>query len=458
LQPSLLRPRVPASLAVAIACLSSFMVVMDSTIVNVALPSIGTDLGLPAASLHWVVDAYLLMLGGFMLLAARAGDLFGRRPILQAGLFVFTAASLVGGLAPNGAMLLIARAVQGLGASVLATSTLALIVAVCPGSAERRRAISIWAASSSIASAVGVGIGGLLTTLAGWRWVMFVNVPIGAVLAAMIAVCLSRSPARQDRQPLDVPGALSITLGMGLLMYGISQSATQGWSAPTVLTAWSAAAMLLLAFVRIEATGKHPLVRLDIFRLHNVRMGNIVVLGLGACLTASTFLTSLLLQQTLGYGALDTGLALLPMGLALAVSAMTSRALMDRGVRQLPFVGGLLCAAGLMWMSAAPDQAIYAADVLGPTLCIGTGLGLMLMTATHTALDGVPPQDAGLASGLFNTARQLGAALGVSALSSLTEWQGHHAAFIATATFAVLSAIASLSLRPGAHTLAQHKA
>ena len=397
MQPSLLRPRVPASLAVAIACLSSFMVVMDSTIVNVALPSIGTDLGLPAASLHWVVDAYLLMLGGFMLLAARAGDLFGRRPILQAGLFVFTAASLVGGLAPNGAMLLIARAVQGLGASVLATSTLALIVAVCPGSAERRQAISIWAASSSIASAVGVGIGGLLTTLAGWRWVMFVNVPIGAVLAAMIAVCLSRSPARKDRQPLDVPGALSITLGMGLLMYGISQSATQGWSAPTVLTAWSAAAMLLLAFVRIEATGKHPLVRLDIFRLHNVRMGNIVVLGLGACLTASTFLTSLLLQQTLGYGALDTGLALLPMGLALAVSAMTSRALMDRGVRRLPFVGGLLCAAGLMWMSAAPDQAIYAADELGPTRCIGTGLGLMLMTATHTALDGVPPQDAGLA-------------------------------------------------------------
>lgn len=464
--PSLIRPHMPPWVAVLIACVSSFMVVMDGAIVNVALPAIQADLHLSAIELQWVVDAYLLALGGFMLLAARASDLFGRKPILLSGLLAFTAASLVGGLADSAGLLLAARAVQGFGASALATSTLAVIVAVHPGGPARARAISLWAASSAIASAFGVVIGGVLTAQANWRWVMFVNVPIGICLIAGVAACLSPARRGAERPSLDFPGALTITSGIGALMYGISQSTTQGWGATVVWMALCAAAVLLVLFLMIEARSARPLIQLDIFAVHNVRLGNVVVLGLGACLTASTFFISIVLQQVLGYGPLDAGLAMLPMGLALATAAIVSRPLMDSGVRRLPFFGGLSSAAGLVWMSAVPLDAVFRVHVLGPTLLIGLGLGLMLMTATHTAIDGVPAKDAGLASGLFNTARQLGAALGIASLSTLAHFvaegqlatqgprlaqlQGYRAAFLATAALGALAALTSLTLRRNA--------
>ncbi len=461
--PPLLYARIPAWLAVAIACLSSFMVVMDGAIVNVALPAIQADLQLSAVQLQWVVDAYLLALGGCMLLAARASDLYGRKPILQGGLLLFTMASLWGGLAENGTALLIARAMQGLGASALATSTLAVIVAVHPGGAARGRAISLWAASSAIASAVGVVLGGILTAQANWRWVMFVNVPLGALLMAAVSACLSNATPLAARPRLDWPGALCITLGMGSLMLGISQSTVQGWGSATVLLALAAAALLLTTFVVVETRARQPLIRLDIFDIPNVRLGNLVVLGLGAALTASTFFTSLLLQSVSGYGAMDTGLSLLPMALTLALAAIVSRPLMDRGVRRLPFYGGLISAAGLAWLSDVPAQALFLQHVLGPTLLVGLGLGLMLMTATHTALDGVPGKDTGLASGLFNTARQLGAALGVAILSTLAhtvtqhaqplhstlqaQLMGYHTVFVATAVVCAITALLTLKLR-----------
>jgi len=464
--PSLIRPHMPPWVAVLIACVSSFMVVMDGAIVNVALPAIQADLHLSAIELQWVVDAYLLALGGFMLLAARASDLFGRKPILLSGLLVFTAASLVGGLADSAGLLLTARAVQGFGASALATSTLAVIVAVHPGGPARARAISLWAASSAIASAFGVVIGGVLTAQVNWRWVMFVNVPIGICLIAGVAACLSPARRGSEQPSLDFPGALTITSGIGALMYGISQSTTQGWGATVVGMALCAAAVLLVLFLLIEARSARPLIRLDIFAIHNVRMGNVVVLGLGACLTASTFFISIVLQQVLGYGPRDAGLAMLPMGLALAAAAIVSRPLMDSGVRRLPFLGGLASAAGLVWMSAVPLDAVFRLHVLGPTLLIGLGLGLMLMTATHTAIDGVPAKDAGLASGLFNTARQLGAAMGIASLSTLAHFvaegqlatqgprlaqlQGCRAAFLATAALGALAAFTSLTLRRNA--------
>ncbi|NVD96468.1 MFS transporter [Massilia sp. BJB1822] len=463
LPPALLRPHLPPWVAVAIACLSSFMVVMDGAIVNVALPSMQAELGLSASQLPWVVDAYLLILGGCMLLAARAGDLFGRRRVLQAGLAVFTLASLAGGLAASPALLLGARAVQGLGASALATSTLAVIVAVYPHGAARGRAISCWAASSAIASACGVLIGAVLTAQAGWRWVMFVNVPPGLLLMAAVSLSLqgggTAAPDQpRGRPPLDLAGAASVTLGMGALIYGLSQGAARGWNSVQVLLALGAAVLLLAAFIQCERRVAQPLLPLSIFRLHNVRMGNIVVLGLGASLTAASYLTSLVLQQVAGYGVLDTGLALLPMSLALAVAAIVSRPLMDGGLRRLPFYGGLCSAAGLQWLSHMPAQPVFANDVLGPTLLTGLGLGLMLMTATHTALAGVPGREAGLASGLFNTARQLGAALGIALLSTLVHaiaaqqstLAGYHAAFSATAVLSLAAALASLTLRPTA--------
>jgi EmrB/QacA subfamily drug resistance transporter len=463
--PSLLRAGMPPWAAVAMACACSFMVVMDGAIVNVALPAMQADLRLSAAELQWVVDAYLLALGGFMLLAARASDLYGRRTVLQAGLALFTLASLAGGLAGHGALLLAARALQGLGASALATSTLAVIVAVHPQGPAKARAISLWAASSAVASAFGVVAGGALTSWAGWRWVMFVNVPIGAALFIAVGACLRPAHATGGARPkLDVPGAVAVTLGMGSLMYALSQSVALGWGAASVRASAAAAAVLLAAFWAVQRRSAHPLIRPDLLRARNVWLGNLVVMGLGASLTASTFFISLALQRVAGFSPLDTGLAMLPMGSALAIAAILSRVWMDRGVRRLPALGGWTGAAGLAWMAQLPARPDFGADLLGPTLLTGLGLGLMLMTAAHTAIDGLPPKDAGLASGLFNTSRQLGAALGIALLcalahavsqdalqaqvpATLAQLQGYHAAFLATAAISACAAWASLGLR-----------
>lgn len=445
-KPGLLRPAMPQWLAVLIACVSSFMVVMDGSIVNVALPSMRADLAMSASQLQWVVDAYLLMLGGAMLLAARASDLYGRRRVLLGGLLLFTLSSLAAGFSPSAAALLLARAVQGLGASALATSTLAVIVAVYPSGPGKARSISLWAASSALAAALGVVIGGVLIHYLSWRWVMWVNVPIGLALMLGVATVLAPAPGQGAR--LDLAGAVTITLGMGLLMLGITQIHGAGWPVARHTLLW--AALVLAAFVLVEARAAVPLIRLDIFRVPNVRIGNAVVLGLGATLTCTSFFVSLLLQNVLAYDALATGLALLPMSLALA--AIVSRPLMDAGVRRLPCYGGVLGALGLAWLSTLTAKAQFYHDILPPTLLIGLGLGLMLMSATHTALAGVPGKDVGLASGLFNTARQLGAGLGVALLSCLAQQQSggalaqYQVALLACAGIAAAAGLASLAL------------
>lgn len=460
---SLIHPHIPLWVAVVIACVASFMVVMDGAIVNVALPAMQADLALSSIEQQWVVDAYLLCLGGCMLLAARASDLYGRKRILQSGLLVFTAASLAGGLAMTPAALLIARAIQGFAASALATSTLAVIVAVYPSGSAKARAISLWAASSAMASALGVLIGGLLTEKFGWRWVMFVNVPIGIALLAGVALCMQAQRASHPRVTLDIWGAFSITLGIAALLFAITQAVTLGWGSSTVLAGLASALILILGFIQIQAKTKHPLIPLSIFQLHSVRIGNIVVLALGAALSAATFFLSIVLQQILGYSPLDTGLALLPMGCTLAIAAIVSRPLMESGYRRLPFFGGLISAAGLAWLSRLSLQPDYLRDLLMPSLLIGLGLGLMLMTSAHTALAGVPAKQAGLASGLFNTSRQLGAALGIASLSTLAhsitsaysltqaaiqaQLHGYQGAFLGTAALCILAAVSSLSLK-----------
>ncbi|MCX4751110.1 MFS transporter [Kitasatospora sp. NBC_01287] len=443
------------------------MVVMDGAIVNVALPAIRADLGLSATGQQWVVNAYLLTLGGFILLAARAGDLFGRRAVLRLGLVLFTGASMVGGLADSGATLLCARAVQGVGGSALATSTLGVIMAATQHDARaRQRALSLWAAASSSAAALGVLVGGVLTQRAGWRWVMFVNVPVGIALIAAVSFCLRPAPPRTGPIGLDIPGALAVTTGVGALLYGISLAGEDGWGSPMTLGTLAAAAVLLALFVAVESRSSRPLVRLGVFRLPNLPAGNLVVLLLGATLTASLFLVSQVLQQILDYDALRAGLAMLPMGACLAIAALASRRLLAAGIRRLPCYGGLLGAAGLLWLSRVPLAADYRADLLGPVVLTGLGLGLMLMSAANAATAGVPPQDAGLASGLLNMSRQLGGALGLALLVSLTDAAtrhgagrrdpalaqlgGYHAALLAAAAFSALAALASLRLRGAA--------
>jgi len=460
----LLRPELPLWLVIATACLASFMVVMDGSIVNVALPAMQRDLQLTHEAQQWVIDAYLLSFGGCMLLAARAGDLYGRRPVLLAGLFLFTLASLAGGLASGAALLLAARAVQGVGAAVLATSSMTLVMAATHHDKQARAsALSLWAALNSAGFALGVVIGGLLTEGAGWRWVMFVNVPIGLALMAGIALSLLAPPARTARPRLDVPGALASTLGSALLVYGITQSAALGWGSPLVLGALALALGLFALFIAIERRSASPLVRLSIFRLPGLAVGNLLMLGLGALLAASIYLIATSLQQVAGYGARDTGLAMLPMGLTLAAVRLLFTKAMGAGTaRRLPLWGALLAAAGLAWLGVLPLHAAFMPNVLGPTLLVGTGLGLLILAATHAVTSGVPVQDAGLASGLANTARQLGGALGVAVLATLVGavaqgqpagidaqgalLAGSHAAFFAAAGLALLCGLISLRL------------
>lgn len=461
----LLRPNLPLWLIVAMACLASFMVVMDGSIVNVALPAMQRDLNLSHEAQQWVIDAYLLSFGGCMLLAARMGDLYGRRPVLLAGLFLFTLSSLAGGLATGATLLLVARAVQGVGAAVLATSSMTLVMAATHHDKQARAsALSLWAVLNSAGFALGVVIGGLLTEGAGWRWVMFVNVPVGALLMVGIASSLLAPAAQTVRPKLDVPGALASTLGSAALVYGITQSTAMGWGSPIVLGALAAAVALFFLFIAVERRSGSPLVRLSIFRLPGLAAGNLLMLCLGALLGASIYLISTTLQQVAGFSARETGLAMLPMGVALAaVRLVFTKSMSAGGGQRLPLWGALLAAAGLAWLGLLPVHAEFVLHVLGPTLLVGSGLGMVILTATHAVTSGVPMQDAGLASGLANTARQLGGALGVATLATLAGavaqaqpaganaqvalLAGSHAAFFAAAALAVLCGVISLRLR-----------
>lgn len=460
--PSLLREGVSTWVATLVACLCAFMVVMDGAIVSVALPAMRDDLGLSAEQLQWVVDIYLLLLGGFMLLAARASDIYGRRNVLLWGLALFTGACLMGGLAQSGAVLLIARAVQGFGAAALATSPLAVIVAAHPRGASQDRAIGCWAACAAMGSAFGVVIGGVLTSLVDWRWVMFVNVPLGLIL--FVTVMFSLSPLHPDtpRDKLDMPGAITVTLSLASFLYAISQSVHAGWSDKIVFSAMVFALVMFLAFLVREVRAEQPLIQFGIFRLRNVPIGMVMVAGLGAILTASAFFLSLALQRIDGRNALETGLALLPMAVALAIAAMASRSLRDAGFTRLPLIGGLIAAAGLIWLYWLPMHPVYATELLLPTLLVGAGNGLVMMSATQAVLAGVPRQDSGLVAGLQNTSRQLGA-IGIAILASVAhgvtmthltagemlqvaELAGYHMAFLIAGLVSIVSALASLLL------------
>ena len=354
------RAHVPPGVILAIACVANFMVIIDTSIVNVALPAMKAALGLSAADQQWVVDGYLITFGGFLLVAARAGDLFGRKGVFQAGLLVFTAASLAGGLAQDPWLLIAARVLQGIGAAALASSSLSLITASHPEGPARTHALSLWAAVGSSAGAVGVVLGGLLTTELSWRYVLFINVPIGVALLTAAAASLVPSPARRDWARLDLPGALTVTVGAGSAVYAVSQATIKGWGSTPVIAALAAAAILLAAFGMIEARSAAPLVPLSIFGQRSLAVGNTVMACLGVVMTSGFFFLSLYLQQILGYSALRTGAAIVPMTVLLAAGPLAAKRLLPRfGPRFLTLAGGILTTAGVAWMSLLPDQSDY---------------------------------------------------------------------------------------------------
>jgi EmrB/QacA subfamily drug resistance transporter len=357
--------------------------------------------------------------------------------VFHAGVTVFTAASFAGGVAQSPAVLIGARAVQGIGAAILATSSLSLITASHPEGPSRTRALSLWAATGSSAGAMGLVLGGVITAELSWRYVLFVNVPVGIALLTAAAVSLTPSPPRADRSCLDLPGAVTATLGFGSLVYGVAQASIKGWASPAVIAALAAAPVLLGAFAIIEARSSAPLVPFGILTQRSLIVGNAVMASLGAVMTAGLFFLSLYLQQIVGDSALRTGLAILPISVLLAAGPLVAGRLLARfGARSLTLAGGTLATVGLVWISKLPSDPNYLTQLLGPMLLIGAGIGLMLLPLTTSATVGIEARDAGLASGLFNMARQLGGAVGLAVLVTVaaTTTRQSHLASPAAAT------------------------
>jgi EmrB/QacA subfamily drug resistance transporter len=405
----------------AMCAVAQFMVVLDVSIVNVALPQMRQDLGLSITGQQWVVNAYTLTFAGFLMLGGRAADLFGRRRVFMVGLSLFTAASLLGGLAQGGAWLITARAAQGLGGAILAPTSLTILTSTFTNMNERRRAVGVWSATAASGAAAGVLIGGILTDLLDWRWVLFVNVPIGLVMLVAAPRVLPESRAQAPRARLDVEGAFTITAGLALLVYGIVGTDTHPWASTQTVMALLGGVAFLVAAVFIEArTADEPLVPLSIFRRRSLCAANGIAVTIGAGLFGMYFFVSLYLQQVMGYSPLRTGLAILPAGvMTLSGALVAPRLVAVIGARRQLMVGPALAAFGLLWMSLLAFGDGYWAHMFAPLTLFGLGIGLSFVPMTLTATAGVPPKEAGLASGLINTTRQIGGAVGLAVLATL---------------------------------------
>ncbi|NGO69662.1 MFS transporter [Streptomyces boncukensis] len=407
-----------------LACAAQFMVVLDVSVVNVALPSIQSALGFDEVGLQWVVGGYALVFAGFLLLGGRLADLYGRRRVFLCGLALFSGASLVGGLATTAGLLVAMRAVQGLGAAVLAPATLTILTTGFAEGPARTRALATWTAVSSAGGAAGNLVGGLLTQSLSWRWILLVNVPIGALALVAAVRLLPADPARDRSGRLDVPGALCATLGVTALVHGITRAQTDGWGGTATLAGLGFGVLALAAFALTEARyAAAPLTPPRLVRLRPVWAGNAVMLLAGACFIPMWYFLSLFMQDVLGYGALATGVGFLPHTLAGIAAARLAPSVMRRtGARALIALGALLAAAGFLWQSRATGGAGdtgYVAGLLGPALVMSTGMGLLVTPITATVTSGVEQRDAGAASGLMNASRQIGGAFGLAALVTL---------------------------------------
>ncbi|MFD7086656.1 MFS transporter [Streptomyces sp. NPDC059896] len=401
------------------ACAGQFLVVLDVSVVNVALPSMRADLGLSGTGLQWVLNAYSIAFAGFMLLGGRAADLFGRKAMFLTGLTVFTLASLAGGLAQEGWQLLAARAVQGLGAAVLAPATLTILTSAVPEGVARTRAIGTWSAVGAGGGAAGGLVGGVLTDLLSWRWVLLINVPVGVLVLVCAALWLTESRTERVRR-LDLPGAVLVTAGLATVAYGIVQTEEQGWGAAATLLPLLGGALLLGAFVAVEARAKAPLMPLGLFRVRAVSAANAAMFVCGAASFAMWFFMTVYAQNVLGYTPLDAGLALIPSSLSIVLGSKLAPRLMPRvGARNLAVLGTLMAVAGFGWQSTMTADGTYLTSILGPGLLMMTGMGLASTPLAALATTGAAADDAGLVSGLINTSRTMGGALGLAVLSTV---------------------------------------
>ena len=404
-----------------LVCVAQFMVILDATIVNVALPSIQKDLEMSDSNLQWIVNAYALLFGGFLLLGGRAGDLIGRKRVFLAGVVIFTAASVLCGLAQNETMLILSRGVQGLGAALVSPAALSIVTTTFQEGAERTKALGVWAAIAVGGGAVGLLLGGILTEAFSWPWIFFVNGPIGVVAFVLSLRMVPESKDEAAHKSFDLAGAVTVTGGLIALVYGIVRSSDAGWGSAEVLGFIALAAVLLLAFVVIEHRSAEPLVRLSIFAVRTVRGANAVMFVVACGLFAMFFFNTLYLQRVLGYSPLEAGLAFLPFTAGIIIGAGLSQRLLPAvGAREVPLAGLALAVAGLLLFLRLTPDGTYLVDLLPGIMLTSIGMGLTFVPVTLIATSGVPPGDAGLASGLFNTSQQIGGALGLAILSTIS--------------------------------------
>jgi EmrB/QacA subfamily drug resistance transporter len=464
-----------------LCCIAQFMVVLDVSVVNVALPSIRSDLHFTGTELQWVVNAYTLTFAGFLLLGGRAADLLGRRKLLIAGLVIFAVTSLAGGLAQTKEMLIAARGLQGLGGAIVAPATLSVLTSTFTEGRERNRALGAWGAMGGAGGAAGALLGGILTQTLGWRWILFINIPIGLLAAAAVRhyVLESRIDTRARRN-FDVAGAITVTAGLVVLVYGIVRTDTYGWASTQTLIPLAIGLGLLGLFVLIEARlAKAPLVPLRVFKSRELTAANVVVCTLGASAFAMWYFLSLYLQEVRGFSPIQTGLAFFPMALGVVVGAqLAGRGTVRFGAGPLLALGMAMISAGLLLFARAPVHATYWVDVFPASLLPALGIGFAFVPVTIAAMAGSAPQESGLASGLVNTSRQVGGSLGLAVLATIATERtanllgqvsvsealasGFHHAFVLGGVFAAVGAVTSAvfipRVRPPARVVASVEA
>jgi EmrB/QacA subfamily drug resistance transporter len=457
-------------LALALLATTQFVIVLDAAIVNVAIPTIGIDLDFSRENLAWIPNAYALTFGGFLLLGGRMADLLGRRRLFMGGLVLFGVASLLGGLSQSEEQLIAARALQGLGAAMLAPSALSMVTNMFTEGAERNRALGVWGAVSGSGGAAGVLLGGILTKYAGWEWVLWVNVPIAIVAAILAPRLLVESRADSETRHFDALGAVVITAGLSLLVFALVDAVNAGWGSTQTIGLLALSLALIVVFVAIESRSIAPLVPFRIFRMRTLTGANLIGLLIGAALFSMFFFLSRYMQEVLRYDALKTGLSYLPLALVIIVSAGVASVLVTKvGFKPVLVAGLVLVTIGLLWFTQLPVDGVYLSDIVAPMVIAAAGLGFAFVPVTIAAVSGISQDDSGLASGLINTSQQIGGALGLAVLATIANsttedllgsagadpaalaaatpnalTEGFHDAFLAGAGFAILGILAAL--------------
>ena len=460
-------------LALILLCSAQFVVVLDASIVNVALPSIGDALDFSQANLPWVVNAYVLTFGGFLLLGGRTADLLGRRRVFMAGLLLVAVASLAAGFSATEGQLIAARAAQGLGAAIISPAALSIVTTTFKDGSERNKALGVWGAVAGSGGAAGVLLGGILTDGLGWEWVLWVNVPVSLIAFALSPRLIAESRAEHETRAFDVAGAITVTAALSILVYAVVDATQSGWGSTKTLSLIALSLALLAVFVAIELRSAKPLVPFSIFRIRTLTGANVVGLLVGASLFSMFFFISLYMQQVLGYSAIKAGFSYFPLALTIMVSAgIASQLVTKLGYKPVLAAGLVFIVIGLIWFSRVSVGGGFTTDILGPSLFAAAGLGFAFVTTTIAAVSGVQESEAGLASGLINTSQQIGGALGLAVLSTIATsrtdnltpagsfpsadalTEGFQAAFLGGAAIAALGFVLTLVLIRGSDSRA----